>query len=317
MAKKIQRTHKTRRQPRRAAPQDVSDGTGLLLVASAIGHIAQASRSGGLQRKQQQLEAVLRDWQEGYQRLNHQFSLLRAAYQGVASRLEQAEQERTSWRLKWLALQDGKQKKTKGEGGAAPVKAARVLRDFESERAQLLKADRKLASIAAGLAPAARSSGGSFWLRPGGLELVSATLDRGGQALVVTFAKGGSYRLPVERLGLSSRVVKARLDDLRHGVLLGLADGRGADVASDFILFECDPGYRSSHAPRDRRPSIGQNIRSIRMGQGRSAREVAAAAGLAPPNLARLEAGRHEPKIETLVRLAGALRVPLAELLRR
>ncbi len=110
MAKKIHRTHRLRRQSRRVTAQEMSEGTGLLLVASAIGHIAQASHNGELQRRQQQLEAVLQDWQEGYQRLNRHFARLREAYQDVASRLEQAERERTKWRLKCLALENSVEK---------------------------------------------------------------------------------------------------------------------------------------------------------------------------------------------------------------
>jgi transcriptional regulator with XRE-family HTH domain len=39
-------------------------------------------------------------------------------------------------------------------------------------------------------------------------------------------------------------------------------------------------------------------------------------AGLAPSNYARLEASKHQPRVETLVRVAKALGVPLADLVR-
>lgn len=38
---------------------------------------------------------------------------------------------------------------------------------------------------------------------------------------------------------------------------------------------------------------------------------MAKAAGLAPSNHARLEAGGHEPRMDTLARVAAALQVPL------
>ncbi len=201
------------------------------------------------------------------------------------------------------------------------MNAARVLRDFESERDSLRKDDRKLGSIATRLAQAVSQSdetdSSDFWSRPGGLELRSVGLEDGGQTLVVTFVKGKSYRLPIERLKTRGRVESVRLDDVRHGILLNLRDGTTTDVASDFVLFEADARYRSLHAPSSlaARPSIGQNVRSIRLRQGRSSRDVAKAAGLAPSNFARLESGRHEPKIETLVKIARVLRVPLADLL--
>jgi DNA-binding XRE family transcriptional regulator len=278
MAKRIRRTYK--RQPRMSkVPQVAGDGAGLLLVASAIGHIAEASHNGEVQRRQSQLEAVLQDWQAGYRRMDHQFSLLRDACRSVAARLEQAERERREW----------------------------------------LEDDERLASIASRLLPATRggddSDVGDFWLRPGGLKLSSARLEPGARVILVKFAKGRAYGLPVERLGYSTRVVEVKLDDVRHGLLICLEDGTITDVASDFVLLECDQRYRAQHTRKGERPSIGQHIRQIRIRQGRSGREVAEASGLAPPNLARLEAGRHEPKLETLLRVAKALRVPLADLL--
>ena len=43
--------------------------------------------------------------------------------------------------------------------------------------------------------------------------------------------------------------------------------------------------------------------------------EVAAASGMTRGNFSRLEAGKHEPRLATLRRVARALRVPLADLL--
>lgn len=65
-----------------------------------------------------------------------------------------------------------------------------------------------------------------------------------------------------------------------------------------------------SRSPR----AIGARIRALRLATGRSAAEVARAVGLARPNYSRLEAGRHEPRVQTLVRVAAALEVPLAAL---
>ena len=59
---------------------------------------------------------------------------------------------------------------------------------------------------------------------------------------------------------------------------------------------------------------MGQAIRALRRAAGRTASEVAAAAGMAPPNYARIEAGHHQPRMDTLVRIAAALEVPLARL---
>ena len=63
------------------------------------------------------------------------------------------------------------------------------------------------------------------------------------------------------------------------------------------------------------RGGVGARIRALREAAGLRASEVAAAAGMARSNYARLESGRHEPGVRTLARAAAALRVPLAAFL--
>lgn len=60
---------------------------------------------------------------------------------------------------------------------------------------------------------------------------------------------------------------------------------------------------------------IGRTLRAHRLAQGRSLSELARAAGLSKTILGRIEQGAGNPSVETLWRLATALRVPLGELL--
>jgi hypothetical protein len=90
-------------------PAETSDLSGLALVASAIGNIAQASKSKDLEREREQLVAVLRDWQEAYHRLEERARALRTAYEKVATQLEKSERERQQWHMKFLAC-EGEQK---------------------------------------------------------------------------------------------------------------------------------------------------------------------------------------------------------------
>ncbi len=62
-------------------------------------------------------------------------------------------------------------------------------------------------------------------------------------------------------------------------------------------------------------PAAGPRIRALRRASGRSASALAAAAGMARSNWARLESGRHDPGVRTLGRAAAALGVPLASIL--
>ena len=60
---------------------------------------------------------------------------------------------------------------------------------------------------------------------------------------------------------------------------------------------------------------IGQRLKARRKVAGLSVAAVASKAGIAKQYLGRLEAGRHDPTVGTLQRLAKALNVPLLRLL--
>ena len=209
------------------------------------------------------------------------------------------------------------------------MSAIPVVRYMEREFERVQRIERKLARLARDLGAGEGNAGGvwpraAFWRNPRGLALRSALYDRRSDELVVAFAAGPEYRMAASSLRLASPVKEVRLDDLGYGMVLRLADGTETSVASDLVLFECDPQYRRLH--QERRPArgsasrrdpsgVGARLRTLRLAAGRSARKVAAAAGLAPSNYARLEASRHQPRIETLVRVARALGVPLATVL--
>ncbi len=93
--------------PMAAEPEDADLG-GLAIVASAIGHIAQASRSSDLQKEKESLLDVLRGWQRAYHRavaqvgdLRRAFDSLRRAYDTLVSQEAQLEQENALWRSKY------------------------------------------------------------------------------------------------------------------------------------------------------------------------------------------------------------------------
>lgn len=155
-----------------------------------------------------------------------------------------------------------------------------------------------------------------FWKEPRGLELRSVTYDQTDDEFVVAFRAGPEYRMGAGTLRLPASVTKASLDEVRHGVVVQLADGSETSFASDLVLYHSEPGYREAHEPKREgdQPDFGARIRALRLSAGLQAKDVAAAAGLAPSNYARLEASRHQPRVETLVRMAKALGVPLAKL---
>jgi DNA-binding XRE family transcriptional regulator len=60
---------------------------------------------------------------------------------------------------------------------------------------------------------------------------------------------------------------------------------------------------------------LGARIRELRLGAGLTQAELARRTGIHRPNIARVEAGRHTPSLETLARLAAAIGVPTASVL--
>jgi DNA-binding XRE family transcriptional regulator len=60
---------------------------------------------------------------------------------------------------------------------------------------------------------------------------------------------------------------------------------------------------------------LGQRLRALRLAAGLTQAELARRTGIHRPNIARVEAGRHTPSLETLARLAAAIGVPTARVL--
>lgn len=61
--------------------------------------------------------------------------------------------------------------------------------------------------------------------------------------------------------------------------------------------------------------TTGERVREIRKGRGLYQHELAARAKLSVQTVRNVEADRHEPELPTLRKIAGALGVPLADLL--
>ena len=60
---------------------------------------------------------------------------------------------------------------------------------------------------------------------------------------------------------------------------------------------------------------LGARLRSLRLAAGLTQAELARRTGIHRPNIARVEAGRHTPSLETLSRLAAAIGVPTTRVL--
>jgi len=61
---------------------------------------------------------------------------------------------------------------------------------------------------------------------------------------------------------------------------------------------------------------LAVRLKALRERRGLSQEKLAARAGLSRPHLARLENARQDPTLGTIEKIAKALRVPIAELLK-
>lgn len=91
------------------------------------------------------------------------------------------------------------------------------------------------------------------------------------------------------------------------------------DIDSFFSQFSLDP--RVQEGARETRKMLGETVfgdsvslKSLRLRAGLSQSKLADLMGMKQPQLAKLETGKVEPKLGTLVRLSGALSVTLDEL---
>ena len=62
---------------------------------------------------------------------------------------------------------------------------------------------------------------------------------------------------------------------------------------------------------------IIENIKSLRNDKGYSIAELSKKAGIKRPNLSRLENGKHVPSLETIIKIANALDVTVADIVAR
>ena len=115
-----------------------------------------------------------------------------------------------------------------------------------------------------------------------------------------------------------TEVVTLKLDRKRFFFRVTQASGNQYEVPWDRVLHEGEPSYAyfrghlgAATKPRD----VGRLIRELRSRKEMTQDQLARAAGMIRPNLSRIEAGKHRPTLDTLEKIAGALKVPVADLM--
>lgn len=144
---------------------------------------------------------------------------------------------------------------------------------------------------------------------------------RGGDLLAI-LADGSAVLLPrpADPQDDKSDVASIVLSDDAQHASLELVSGVRFDVRAESILQRSSNNGASSAEQALALGEIdgqrlGARIRALRLAAGLTQAELARRTGIHRPNIARVEAGRHTPSLETLARLATAIGVPTTRVL--
>jgi DNA-binding XRE family transcriptional regulator len=116
---------------------------------------------------------------------------------------------------------------------------------------------------------------------------------------------------PLETIALGERGTSVRIT-LRDGQTLELAPN---DLTRDGASPSSPPSAAPGALGDVDGVRLGQRLRALRVAAGLTQAELARRTGIHRPNIARVEAGRHTPSLETLARLAAAIGVSTTRVL--
>ncbi len=158
----------------------------------------------------------------------------------------------------------------------------------------------------------------SDWL--GRFEFVTVS-PRGNEVLAV-LGDGSAVLLPrpLDPSDDGSDVVSIGLGDEAASAVLSLASGATFDLTARTVA--AGSSSRTAHVGNGAGNSVpidgarlGARLRALRLAAGLTQAELARRTGIHRPNIARVEAGRHTPSLETLARIAKAIGVPTTRVL--
>jgi ribosome-binding protein aMBF1 (putative translation factor) len=98
------------------------------------------------------------------------------------------------------------------------------------------------------------------------------------------------------------------------------ASGNRYEVPWDRVPHEAEPAYRHFRGLMGRSKTthnVGATIRKLRETKRLTQEQLAAAVGMMRSNISRIEAAKHRPTLETLEKIAKALKVSLVDLVAR
>jgi DNA-binding XRE family transcriptional regulator len=153
-------------------------------------------------------------------------------------------------------------------------------------------------------------------------KIRDARYSVGEDRFIVTFDSGKEYSFPRSSLEVDdgSGVVSVQVERRRFFFRVIQASGNRYEVPWDRVLHEAEPAYRHFRGVTGRSKTthnVGATIRKLRETKGLTQDQLARAVGMMRSNISRIEAAKHRPTLETLERIAKALKVSVAELVAR
>lgn len=144
----------------------------------------------------------------------------------------------------------------------------------------------------------------------------------GEDRFLVTFESGKEYGFARSLLECDdgTDVVSVQVDSKKFYFHVTQASGNKYEVPWDRVLYEAEasyPYFRGNRAKIERSGAVAAQVRNLRKAKGMTQAQLARAAGILRPNLSRIEAGKHRPTLDTLERIAAALKVPVVDLIVR
>ena len=144
----------------------------------------------------------------------------------------------------------------------------------------------------------------------------------GEDRFLVTFDSGKEYGFARPALDCDdgTDVVSVKVDGRRFFFQVTQASGNEYEVPWDRVLYEAEasyPYFRGNRAKVEKSGAVAAQVRKLRTAKGMTQAQLAHASGILRPNLSRVEAGKHRPSLETLERIASALKVPVVDLIVR
>lgn len=124
---------------------------------------------------------------------------------------------------------------------------------------------------------------------------------------------------PVNAEDDGSDVVEIALGAQAASATVALASGVRFELSAPRLASPREPSLSNGHHPVNGitidGARLGARLRELRREAGLTQAELARRTGIHRPNIARVEAGRHTPSLETLARLASAIGVPTTRVL--